>query len=83
MSNRNKVALVTGANRGIGFETVRQLAAQGIEVFLAARTLESAQEAASKLQDPSLSRIHRYSRQQRCTGSTRRNAACEADKRHT
>ena len=58
MSNRNKVALVTGANRGIGFETVRQLAAQGIEVFLAARTLQSAQEAANKLQDRSLSRIH-------------------------
>ena len=45
MSEPKKVALVTGANRGIGLETVSQLAAQGIEVFRTARLLSSAQEA--------------------------------------
>ena len=31
MSNNMKIALVTGATRGIGLETVRQLAAAGTE----------------------------------------------------
>jgi NAD(P)-dependent dehydrogenase (short-subunit alcohol dehydrogenase family) len=49
MSKSRKVALVTGANRGIGFETVRQLAAQGIEVLLAARSLAAADAAVEQL----------------------------------
>jgi NAD(P)-dependent dehydrogenase (short-subunit alcohol dehydrogenase family) len=44
-----KVALVTGANKGIGYETVRQLAAQGITVWLAARDEKRGTEAADKL----------------------------------
>lgn len=44
-----KIALVTGANKGIGFETVRQLAAKGITVLLAARDEQRGAEAANKL----------------------------------
>jgi NAD(P)-dependent dehydrogenase (short-subunit alcohol dehydrogenase family) len=45
-----KIALVTGANRGIGFEVARQLAAAGFHVILAARDKTRGKEAARKIQ---------------------------------
>jgi NAD(P)-dependent dehydrogenase (short-subunit alcohol dehydrogenase family) len=44
-----KIALVTGANKGIGLETVRQLAKQGVHVILAARDGAKGSAAANKL----------------------------------
>ena len=37
MSAEPKIALVTGAYKGIGLEVVRQLAARGVCVYLTAR----------------------------------------------
>jgi NAD(P)-dependent dehydrogenase (short-subunit alcohol dehydrogenase family) len=49
-----KIALVTGGSRGLGWETCRQLARQGTKVLLGARRKESGQAAASELQKEGL-----------------------------
>jgi NAD(P)-dependent dehydrogenase (short-subunit alcohol dehydrogenase family) len=46
-----KIALVTGANKGIGFETGRQLGAQGMTVLVGARDEERGRAAESALRD--------------------------------
>jgi len=43
------VALVTGANKGIGFEIAKGLAAHGYAVCLGSRNLDAGQSAASKI----------------------------------
>jgi NAD(P)-dependent dehydrogenase (short-subunit alcohol dehydrogenase family) len=43
------IALVTGANRGIGRETTRQLAERGYEVIVSARDEDNAREAAEAI----------------------------------
>lgn len=44
-----RIAVVTGANRGIGFEISRQLAARGLKVVVAARDEAKARQAADEL----------------------------------
>lgn len=46
---KGKVAVVTGATRGIGFETARELAARGATVLVCSRDLAGAQKAARRI----------------------------------
>jgi len=48
--SENKIALVTGANKGIGYEIAAQLAAQGMTVVIGARDTQRREEAAKALQ---------------------------------
>ncbi|GAB2705968.1 oxidoreductase [Nocardia thraciensis] len=48
---RGRVAVVTGANTGIGYETARALAARGAAVLLACRDAERARAAAERIAD--------------------------------
>ena len=52
--SNGKVALITGANKGLGFEMSRQLAQQGLTVLIAARKIQAAEEAATTLRNEGL-----------------------------
>ncbi len=48
-NHKGKIALITGANKGIGYELARQLGNEGITVLIAARNAELGEAAAEKL----------------------------------
>jgi NAD(P)-dependent dehydrogenase (short-subunit alcohol dehydrogenase family) len=50
LADQRRIAIVTGGNRGMGFETCRQLGRLGHTVILAARDPQAGREAAAKLQ---------------------------------
>src|SRR2546423_5441321 len=49
MKRTERIALVTGANKGIGFEVARQLARRNFHVFIGARNETAGQQAAERL----------------------------------
>lgn len=58
MADAKKITLVTGANKGIGLEIARNLAAAGCTVLLGARDVERGQEAVRRLEQAGLSDVH-------------------------
>jgi NAD(P)-dependent dehydrogenase (short-subunit alcohol dehydrogenase family) len=49
-SQDQRVVLITGANRGIGFETAKQLAGRGYHVVVASRDRASGMQAAKAIE---------------------------------
>lgn len=54
MAKAKKIALITGANKGLGFEMARQLGKAGVTVVLAARDPQKGGAAADKLRGEGL-----------------------------
>jgi len=71
---QKKVALITGANRGIGLETAKQLGAQGVTIVASARTQEAADETAATLKAQG---IDAYGLQLQVTSAADRAAAAK------
>ncbi len=57
-SNGSNVALITGANKGIGLEIARQLGRQGVTVLIGARDEGRGREAAGGLRSPGIDAYH-------------------------
>ena len=56
-SKQTKIALVTGANRGIGYAIAKGLLEADFQVIIGSRSLEKGKAAAEKLNSPSVSAV--------------------------
>ncbi|MBV8732451.1 MAG: SDR family oxidoreductase [Acidobacteriia bacterium] len=79
-ANHGKLALVTGANKGIGYEIARGLAKQGMTVLLGCRDLNRGETAAGRLAHEGLSAVPLLLDVSR--GETIRAAAAEIDSKY-
>ena len=52
-----KIALITGANKGIGFETAKQLLQKGFYVYIGSRNLENGLQSVEKLKAINLTNV--------------------------
>ena len=55
-----KTALITGANKSIGFETARQLLKEGYYVYLGCRDLEKGKQAVGQLKSKGLEKVEPF-----------------------
>ena len=53
------ITLITGANKGLGYETARQLIEAGQTVYIGARSVERGENAAAELRPVRAARCHR------------------------
>jgi Short-chain dehydrogenases of various substrate specificities len=60
-ASSGRLAVVTGANTGLGFETARVLAARGASVVLAVRDTDKGKAAAARIAAPPPARTSRSS----------------------
>lgn len=49
ISMKSKIVLITGANTGIGYETVKDLAQRGARVIMACRDMKKCEDAKQKV----------------------------------
>lgn len=52
-----KTILITGANKGIGFETAKQLAGQGHHIYIGSRDAANGQKAIAQLKEQGISNV--------------------------
>jgi NAD(P)-dependent dehydrogenase (short-subunit alcohol dehydrogenase family) len=57
VKNSEKVAFITGANRGLGLETARGLGKLGITVLLGAREKSKGEKAAAELREDGVAQV--------------------------
>lgn len=79
-NGKGKIALITGANKGIGFEAARQLAQKGFTLLIGARDASKGEEAAVKLRSEGFNAD--YVRIDTTDAETIKQAAAEVERKY-